>query len=226
MRGYNLSDKPYAVEAYAIERLVDDVAALIRASGREHAHVVGHDWGGIVAWEFAMRRPEMLDRLAILNVPHPREMFKGLRRPAQLKRSWYIFFFQLPKLPERVVSRGDFSFLRNVFRALPREDVERYVEAARRGRMLNGPIHYYRAAIRAQLRRPPAYRPVPAPTIVIWGEKDAFLGKEMARPDPRWVPNARVEMLPEASHWVQLDAPERVNELLLEHLRDGAYAAK
>ncbi len=219
MRGYNLSDKPYGVSSYRIEKLVGDVAGLIRALGRERAHVVGHDWGAIVAWEFAMRRPEMTDRLAVLNVPHPREMVKGLRRAAQLRKSWYIFAFQLPGVPERLIARNDFEFLRRTFKGYPRADVDKYVEAARRARNLNGPINYYRAAMQATLRgRAPAYRPIPSSTLVIWGEDDAFLGKEMAHPDVRWVPDVRVEMLPGASHWVQLDAPNEVNALLLGHL--------
>ncbi len=219
MRGYNLSDQPFGIEAYRIEKLVGDVAGLLRAFGRERAHVVGHDWGGFVAWEFAMRRPEMTERLVILNVPHPREMLKGLRRPAQLKKSWYMFLFQLPGIPERVLSRKDFDFLRRTFKGYPRADVDKYVEAARRARNLNGPLNYYRAALQGAARgRVPAYRPIPASTLVIWGEQDAFLGKEMARPDARWVPDARVEFLPNASHWVQIDAPNEVNALLLAHL--------
>jgi pimeloyl-ACP methyl ester carboxylesterase len=218
LRGYNLSDKPYKVDAYRIEHLVGDVAGLIRACGRERAHIVGHDWGGGVAWEFAARRPEMTNTLAILNCPHPRELFKAFRRPAQLRKSWYMFFFQIPGLPERTLAKNDFAFLRRTFNGYPRADVDRYVEAAKRARNLEGGIHYYRAAMRGSFTRPPSYRPIPAPTIVIWGEKDAFLGKEMARPDPRWVPNARIEMLHDASHWVQIDAPEKVNELLLAHL--------
>jgi pimeloyl-ACP methyl ester carboxylesterase len=139
MRGYNLSDKPLGVEAYRIEKLVGDVAGLIRALGRERAHIVGHDWGAVVAWEFAMRRPEMTERLAVLNVPHPREMLKGLRRPAQLRKSWYIFFFQLPAVPERLLAQNDFAFLRKTFKGYPREDVDRYVEAAKRSRNLTTP---------------------------------------------------------------------------------------
>ncbi len=224
LRGYNLSDKPVGVDAYRIEKLVGDVAGLLRALGREKAHIVGHDWGAVVAWEFAMRRPEMTDRLAILNVPHPVEMLKGLRRPAQLKKSWYMFFFQLPGVPERLIARNDFLYLRKTFKGYPRADVDKYVEAARRSRGMNGPINYYRAAMRGAARgRGPAYRPIPASTLVIWGEQDAFLGKEMARPDARWVPNARVEFLPNASHWVQVDAPTEVNALLLAHL--GPVAA-
>ena len=220
MRGYNLSDKPFGVEAYRIEKLIGDVAGLIRALGCESAHIVGHDWGGGVAWEFAMRRPEMTDRLIVMNCPHPREMVKGLRRFSQLRKSWYMFFFQLPSLPERLLAKNDFAMLRKTFRGAPAEDVERYVEAAKRARNLNGPINYYRAAMRGVGGgRVPAYRPVPAPTLVIWGAADPHLGSEMARPDERWVPNVRVEFIKDATHWVQTDAPDEVNALMIAHLQ-------
>jgi epoxide hydrolase 4 len=226
LRGYNLSDKPMGVDAYRIEKLVGDVAGLLRALGREKANIVGHDWGAVVAWEFAMRRPEMTERLAVLNVPHPVEMMKGLRRPSQLRKSWYFFFLQLPGVPERLIARNDFGYLRTQFKGYPKKDVDRYVEAARRARNLNGPMNYYRAAVQALLKgRPPAYRPVPASTLVIWGEDDAYLGKELARPDVRWVPDHRVEFIPKASHWVQIDAPNEVNGLLLEHLGPASQAS-
>jgi pimeloyl-ACP methyl ester carboxylesterase len=220
MRGYNLSDKPYGVEAYRVEHLVRDVAGLVKALGRERAHIVGHDWGGAVAWDFAQRHPELTKTLTVMNCPHPRELLKGLRRPLQIKKSWYMFFFQLPGLPERALMKDDASFLRRAFKGHPKQDVDRYVEAAKRARSMNGPINYYRAAMRGLARgAAPQYRPIVAPVLVLWGEADAFLGVEMARPDPRWVPELRVELVPGASHWVQMDAPDTVNRAMIEHLR-------
>jgi pimeloyl-ACP methyl ester carboxylesterase len=147
-------------------------------------------------------------------------MLKGLRRPAQLKKSWYMFFFQLPGVPERTLMKDDAALLRRAFKWQSTEDVERIVEAARRARGLNGPLNYYRAAIRSVLRgAAPHYRPIVAPTLVIWGDADDVLGVEMARPDPRWVPSLHVELVPGASHWVQMDAPEIVNRAMIEHLR-------
>jgi epoxide hydrolase 4 len=228
MRGYNVSSKPRGVRAYRGEALAGDVRALIRALGEERAHVVGHDWGALVAWETAMRHPEVVERLAILNVPHPARMLEGLRTARQLKRSWYVFFFQLPWLPEAAFRARDFEFPRRMLRedtvnpdAFTPADVERFVEAWAQPGALTASINYYRAAFRHSgalwdmlRRRSGALEPVRAPTLVIWGEQDSALGSELAEPDRRWVPDLRVERLPDASHWVQNDVPERVNELL------------
>jgi epoxide hydrolase 4 len=237
MRGYNLSDKPRGVESYRGEALAGDVRALIEALGEDRAHVVGHDWGAQVTWETAMRHPEHVDRLAILNVPHPTRMLEGLRTPSQLRRSWYMFFFQLPGVPEAAFRRNDFAWPRKVLREDPvspdafrEEDIERFVEAWSQPGAVGAMIDYYRAAFRnpaalnALLGRgdgPPDLSVVHAPTLVIWGERDTALGSELAEPDRRWVPNlVEVERLPDASHWVQNDAPERVNELLRRFLAE------
>ena len=235
MRGYNLSDKPRGLEAYTGEVLAGDVRALIEALGEDHAHVVGHDWGGQVAWETAMRHPEWVERLAILNVPHPARMIEGLRTLSQLRRSWYIFFFQLPGVPEAAFRRDDFAWPRKILskdpvspEAFGEEEIERFVEAWSRPGAVGATIDYYRAAFRnpaalkAFLGRGdglPGLGVVQAPTLVIWGERDTALGSELAEPDRRWVPNlVGVERLPDASHWVQNDAPERVNDLLRRFL--------
>jgi epoxide hydrolase 4 len=225
LRGYNLSDRPRNVEDYDLMHLTADVAGVIRAMGEKKAHVVGHDWGGGIAYSFAMLYPEMLGRLAILNCPHPvtfeRALSSSLR---QLKKSWYIFFFQLPRLPERFLRSHDYRALRQALRAgrpgsVPESEVEPYVDAARRAEGLFGGIHYYRAMLRgALLRTLPEPATIESPVLVIWGQRDEALGEELASPPVRWVPNARVERLPRASHWVQNDEPERVNALLAEFL--------
>ncbi len=233
MRGFNWSDKPPGVHSYRVEVLARDVERLIRACGATHAAVVGHDWGAIVAWWFAMLYPERLTRLAILNVPHPAYTLEpGLMRAAgvpprrQLRRSWYVFFFQLPWLPELALSAGNFALVRRTLRrdpvhrgAFTEEDIERYVEALAQPGALTAAVNYYRAllrrnplGVRARLRR------IEVPVLVIWGEQDRYLEAGLARPPRRWVSNARVERLPDASHWVQLDRPERVNALLLDFL--------
>mgnify|MGYP005852097999 CR=1 FL=1 len=224
MRGYNESDKPAGVDAYRVEKLAGDVAGLIRALGRERAFVVGHDWGAVVAWAFAQEHPSLLERLAILNVPHPLAMMRGLRRPEQLKKSWYIFFFQLPVIPEKTASRSDFAFLRRTFEldGTPSEEIEQYVDAIRVPGALTSAINYYRSAIRRVVRGDvPKSKVIDRPVLVIWGDRDRYLGKEMAEPPARFVPNARVVHLPESTHWVQNDAPEKVNALLLEFFREG-----
>lgn len=225
MRGYNRSDKPAGVGAYRGELLAADVANLIRECGAERAAVVGHDWGAVVAWLFAMRYPELLDRLAILNVPHPERFARGLRTWRQLRKSWYMFFFQLPWLPEAGIRAGHYAFLRRTFRSDPvrpdafsAADIARYMEAAAQPGALTGAVNYYRAAFRPPPSLRDGFPRIDAPTLVIWGERDRYLGSELAEPDRRLVPNARVERLPDASHWVNADQPERVNALLLDFL--------
>jgi pimeloyl-ACP methyl ester carboxylesterase len=223
LRGYNESDKPEGVKAYKVEKLVGDVGELIRALGRDRAIVVGHDWGAMVAWAFAQEHPEMLERLAILNVPHPLVMIRGLRRPSQMKKSWYVFFFQLPRLPERLLAKDDFAFIRRMFRAdgFSGEETERFIDAMRVPGALPAAINYYRASIRRVLTgRVPRVRPIDKPVLVIWGDRDRALESRMAEPPKRFVPHARVVHLPDATHWVQSSAPERVNELLLEFVRE------
>lgn len=218
LRGYHLSDKPEGVHAYRVEALAADVAGLVRATGHERAMVVGHDWGAMVAWVFAERHPELLSRLAILNVPHPEKMLRGLLRPTQLRKSWYMFFFQLDGVAERGAAKGDFAEVRQMFRSegLDAEATERLVDALRSPGTLTAAMNYYRHAIRRVLRADlPERVRIDAPTLVIWGDQDRHLGRELAAPPAEWVPNARVEHIPEASHWVQQVAPARVNELLL-----------
>jgi pimeloyl-ACP methyl ester carboxylesterase len=227
MRGYNLSDKPAGVGAYRIQSLVRDVRELVEHFGGGRAHVVGHDWGGIVGWYFAMEHPLLLDRLAILNAPHPQRYVRGLN-PAQMMRSWYVGFFQLPWLPERFFAANDYEALRRVFRHDPsrgsftEEDVERYVEAARRSESLRYPINYYRALFRPNPLPALRWRAVERPVQVIWGERDRALGPELAAPDRGWVPDVEVHRLRRATHWVHHDEPAAVNELLAGFLTGGA----
>jgi pimeloyl-ACP methyl ester carboxylesterase len=225
LRGYHLSDKPRAVSDYRMEHLERDVAGLIRASGAARAVVVGHDWGGAVAYSFAEHHPEMVERLAVLNVPHPERLLRGLRTPKQLLKSAYMLYFQLPLLPELALSARDFRGLRGVFEpdGRPPGEIAPYVEAARNaGDRLRGGLNYYRASLReALLGRVPRFEPMVVPTLVIWGQRDRFLGEELATPAPRLVPDARVERIPSASHWVQQDAPETVNQLLLDFIRQS-----
>jgi pimeloyl-ACP methyl ester carboxylesterase len=214
-RGYNLSDKPQGLGSYRIDRLAGDVARLIAGLGAERAAaLVGHDWGGAIAWTLAMHYPDRLERLAILNAPHPGTFVKHLANPMQLRKSWYIFFFQLPWLPEAVLRANNFGAIR---RQLPERE---YVEALQRPGALTAALNYYRAMWRVG---PAAWRSlrqrIDQPVLVIWGERDQFLRPALAVPDPRLVPHAQVTRLAEAGHWVQLDRPERVNELLITFLR-------
>ncbi len=219
LRGYHLSDKPAGVRAYEVEALAGDVAGLIRALGRTEATIVGHDWGAVVAWTFAMLHGAMTTRLAILNVPHPLAMLRGMRTGRQLRKSWYIFFFQLPRLPEWAITRSDFAFIRHTFAGdgVPDADIARYVDALRQPGAVQSAVNYYRATIRRSVAgRMAAITPITVPVLVIWGDRDRYLGSELADPPADLVPHARVVHLPEASHWVQTAAPAQVNALLLD----------
>ena len=222
MRGYDGSSKPKGVSSYSVRALAQDVAGLVSALGAERADVVAHDWGGGAAWTFAMRYPERLRRLAILNAPHPITFRRHLRSLGQLKKSWYMFAFQLPVMPEAGLARNDFASLRRVFRsaslrpgAFTDEDIERHIDALRPAGALTAAINYYRAAFRNL--GPNATRPrrVDHPTLVLWGDRDRFLGPELAEPGSEWVPNARIRRVPEAGHWIQHDVPELVNDELV-----------
>ena len=227
MRGYNLSSKPHGVGSYAIEKLAADVRDLIHERDAERGFVAGHDWGAAVAWAVAMNHPEVIERLAILNVPHPRRMLQGLRTPAQMLKSWYVFAFQLPALPERAARAGGWRAFRYGFEhdarsgAFSAEDIERYIEAWSQPGASTAMINYYRAALRRTPRQTQAaLRQVASPTRVIWGERDRYLSKELAEPDRTDVPNLeKVIRFPHASHWVQHDEPKRVSELLAEFFR-------
>jgi pimeloyl-ACP methyl ester carboxylesterase len=224
MRGYNLSSRPAGVAAYDMDRLATDVRDLVHERGAESALLAGHDWGAAVAWATAMNHPEVVERLAILNVPHPRRFLHGVRRPRQLVKSWYMFFFQLPWLPERVVRTARWWFFRYGFEhdarrgAFTPQDIDRYVEAWSQPGAVTGMINYYRGLFRQSPSHTEArLRPVSAPTLVIWGERDRYLGAELAEPEKADVPNLeRVVRLPEASHWVHHDEPDQVAQLLVE----------
>jgi pimeloyl-ACP methyl ester carboxylesterase len=221
-RGYNLSSRPEGVENYAVDRLATDIRGLIEGLGAGSADLVGHDWGGTIAWTTAMNHPEVVDRLAILNAAHPRRLQDGLMNPNQLRKSWYFFFFALPGLPEDVVHAREWHFFRHFLQdANPPytpEELERYVEAWSQPGASSGMINYYRASVRSsQKAAKAAIRPISARTLVIWGEKDGYLGSDLAEPEHDDVPNLHgVERLPDASHWVHHDEAERVNELLID----------
>jgi pimeloyl-ACP methyl ester carboxylesterase len=223
MRGYNLSDKPAGVDAYRLEVLCQDVSALIRFLGAERAHVVGHDWGAAVAWSFAMWHPEQVDQLAILNVPHPERLVASLRTVRQLCKSWYMFFFQLPWLPEVSCRLGNYAAMRAVFLrdpvrpdAFSPADVDQQIEAIAQPGALLAMINYYRAAMRqsptSQRRR---WRRIERPVLVLWGDQDRYLGKEWAEPSQAWVQDVAVIHFPNSSHWLQHDQPDEVGRALV-----------
>jgi len=227
LRGYNLSSRPEGVDAYGADKLAADIRGLIQSLGAESACVAGHDFGGTVAWALAMAHPEVVERLAILNAAHPRKLNDGLKHPNQLRKLWYFFFFQPPGLPERVVRAGNWRFFRRYQRdAQPpytAEETERYVESWSQPGAATAIINLYRAAVRQSKQAQAQLRPIAAPTLVIWGQRDRYLGPQLAEPSREDVPQLdRVERLDKASHWVHHDEAERVTQLLTDFFRPRA----
>jgi len=242
LRGYNLSEKPDS--GYDIETLSEDVAELISSFGQDKAVVVGHDWGGAIAWHTATFRPRRVEKLIVMNCPHPNIFARGVLKPSQLRKSWYMFFFQLPWLPEWLLSRKDYSFVMATLRgsamhkdAFDRETLRRYRDAIAAPYALSRALEYYRRMLRdlAVRRNVPWDATVEVPTLVIWGEQDRFLGKELNNGLSRWVRDLTVHYIAEAGHWVQQERPLEVNRLMLDFLRassgtqqrrEGAAAAR
>jgi pimeloyl-ACP methyl ester carboxylesterase len=224
MRGYNLSDKPRGVRNYHLLTLARDVRELIRAAGVEQATIVGHDWGAAVAWRVAMEYPEVVSRLVILNVPHPAKFWAGIFNPRQLLRSWYIFFFQIPWLPEFIMSHNARRFAAAIRqntvnrRAVTDDDVQVYAQAIGHPGAMHSAINYYRALARWGFWL--SIKPIHAPTLMLWGENDVALGKELTYGTEKYVDDFRIHYIPNCSHWVQQDSAEKVNELLLNFIKN------
>jgi len=252
LRGYNESERPSGVDAYRTEVLVADVLGLVHAFGERQAVIVGHDWGGAIAWLFAMQHPEATRRLAVLNCPHPAIMAEHLRRnPRQLLRSWYMLFFQIPWLPETLLGLNRAWPIGRAIRrsAVQRQrftddDLDHLRDAASRPGALRAAIHYYRAMLRGahgraalpewlqrflygDVPRPDAPRTldewprIGAPTLLVWGEQDVALGRELTQGTEALVAAPfTLRYVPDAGHWVQQEQPEVVNAALLEFLAD------
>lgn len=234
MRGYNKTDKPPNVEDYSATNLIGDVAGLIHklAPDDKKAILVGHDWGGAIAWMVAMFQPQLIEKLIILNVGHPgtrnREGFLDFD---QMQRSWYMFFFLMPELPEEVLSRNDFEVLKKmVFDTATRkevfteDDIENYVSSWKEPGALTGAINYYRAITNSaywkELGKPRNFPLIKAPTLLIWGEDDPFLGKQLTEDTKEFIDAPyRLEFIQNCSHWVQQEAPDDVNKLILDFLK-------
>jgi pimeloyl-ACP methyl ester carboxylesterase len=222
MRGYGRSSKPPRVGDYHIDRLVEDVAALIDAGGARETLLVAHDWGAVVAWHFAIKRVRPLSRLVIMNVPHPACMVRELKTWAQRKKSWYMFFFQLPWLPEYVLRRQGAAAVGRAFADMaidktrfPAAVTDEYRRNALEPGALTAMVNYYRAAFRAGERAMnPAPGTVDVPTLMIWGEEDSALSKATTLGTDQYVRDLTLRYLPGVSHWVQQEAPERVNAML------------
>jgi pimeloyl-ACP methyl ester carboxylesterase len=224
-RGYNLSDKPKGIKAYRLDKLAYDILGLMEAFGYDMVNLIGHDWGAVVTWVLAIWYPERLHKLGILNVPHPDVMIRFLRRgdPEQLRRSWYIFAFQIPWLPEYFLHKNEW---RNAVRVLrgsgkihtfTNEDIAEYKGAWSQPGAMTAMINWYRAAVRYLPKLLKDVR-VEVPTLMIWGMQDTALSHRMARPSMDYCDDGKLAFFEDATHWVQHDEAETVNQLLIEFL--------
>jgi pimeloyl-ACP methyl ester carboxylesterase len=229
LRGYGGTDSPPEISAYRTSTLVADVAGLIKASGAKETLLIAHDWGGALAWILAMRQPELIDRLVVMNLPHPACFARELRRPRQLLRSWYMFFFQIPWLPEFLLRRNDAQAIGDMFRHTPgcRERIpEAVIDAYRQNAMrpggLTAMLNWYRALFRnrgglqSRAARPGGVRfpMISTPTLLLWGDADIALDFRTTHGTQDYVSDLTFRVLPGVSHWVQQEAPAIVNAML------------
>lgn len=224
LRGYGNTDSPQEISAYKTRTLVEDVAALIQAAGARETLLLAHDWGGVLAWSLAMYQPQLIDRLVILNLPHPACFTRELRRPPQLFKSWYIYFFQLPWLPELILGRNRARAASGIIRGtsrnparFPDEALEVYRANAARPGGLTAMINWYRALFRSGGLRRSMPKEVPVihvPTLFLWGDADTALSIRTTRGTEKYVSNLTFRVFPGISHWIQQEAPEAVNAML------------
>ena len=227
-RGYNLSDKPPGIHNYRLGALSADIVELIRSFGRERAIVVGHDWGGVVAWHLALRQPEVVEKLIVLNAPHPAAFLREIRsNPAQQRKSWYVGFFQLPIVPEELVGYDPIESARFFFRrhAINQEafssfDIHVMATAIAQPGALTSMLNWYRAIVRDR-SAVENLRPIETPTLLIWAEDDVALGRSLTYGLEPWVHHLKIHTISHCGHWVQNEAPEEVNEQLRAFLESA-----
>ncbi|GJD17325.1 alpha/beta hydrolase fold protein [Rivularia sp. IAM M-261] len=229
LRGYNDSDKPSSQSAYTMDELVKDIEGVIKGLGYNKCTLVGHDWGGAIAWNFAYKHSDMLDKLIILNLPHPAKFAEGLRTPQQIQRSWYVFFFQLPLLPELFVQSNDYQFIETAIKgmavdksAFSQADIDAYKDAAAKRGALTATINYYRNAFQPKFFNQ-TFGVLEVPTLMIWGEKDDALGKELTYGTEAYVRDFQIKYIPNCSHWIQQEQPSLVNQYMRDFLGVAAF---
>jgi len=227
LRGYGDSSRPLKVCEYAIDRLLEDIDGLIELSGCDDITLISHDWGGALAWVFALRQTKSLTKLVVMNCPHPTAFKLGMNFRQYLK-SWYMYFFQIPLIPELFFGRNKAMPIRRIFEKtsvnkgmFPSEVTEVYRKNASRPGALRAMINYYRALFRF----PPklqteqgSSKNITVPTLLIWGEHDLALSKHLAVATDTYVDNLTLNFIPDGSHWIQQDCPEEVNRILSNFL--------
>lgn len=225
MRGYGQTTRPPNKKDYRLDNLTADVGALIDASGAKEVMLLAHDWGAIVAWQFAIQQVRPLTRLIIMNVPHPLCARRELKTWKQLKKSWYMFFFQIPRLPEIRLSRNNAAVIGRLFREtsvnkdrFAREESEPYRKAAAKPGAITAMLNYYRALFQTGDARKIGDGKVHVPTLIVWGEKDIAIDIACLDGTGQYVDDLTVRRFPNASHWVQQDIPDEVNAALKDWL--------
>ncbi|AFZ00701.1 alpha/beta fold hydrolase [Calothrix sp. PCC 6303] len=224
LRGYNDSDKPTQKSAYTMNEFIKDIQGVITGLGYDKCILVAHDWGGAIAWNFAHTFPEMLNQLIILNLPHPAKFGQGLRTFQQLQKSWYIFLFQLPLLPEFLIRLSNYKLIGSIFTktavnqsTFPMDDINAYKEAAAKPGALTAMLNYYRNIFQ-QNTFGHQWKLIEVSTLIIWGENDMALGKELTYGTETYVRDLQIKYIPNCSHWVQQEEPQLVNQYIREFL--------
>jgi pimeloyl-ACP methyl ester carboxylesterase len=231
LRGYGGTDAPVGIENYSLDKLIGDVAELIEACGRRRAIIMAHDWGGAIAWATALQRPEIVERLVVMNCPHLKKFSENLRRnPRQMLKSWYILFFQIPRLPEALLRARDFALIKRMLRdsavqksAFGDEDLAHFRAAFRNPYSLTAALNYYRQLFRTNLRdrKTPQWmeHKIASPTMVIWGEQDVALRKELTfGMKELFTGPFEIHYVSDSGHWVQQEKPAMVNDYVLKFL--------
>jgi pimeloyl-ACP methyl ester carboxylesterase len=223
LRGYNDSSKPKSIDAYRVAAIVQDIAGLIVQSGDVPCALAGHDWGGVAGWLLPMLHPELVDKLIILNSPHPVPLARELKHSKEQKvRMLYQVAMQPPGLPEFLMRRFRFALLRSLLGRMGNFDAREmndYVEAWKKPGALNGMTNYYRALRRHRRELRPLIRPIAIPTLLIWGEQDPVFTHATTENFHDYVPDLRVERIADSGHFVQSEAPDRVNKAMIEFLK-------
>jgi len=222
-RGYNLSDKPEGIAAYKTDELAKDVIGLVDFYGREQIYLVGHDWGASVSWWTALKYPERIKRLVIMNVPHPKIMNRNmLTNPKQMQRSWYIFFFQLPNAPEKLGSANNFEWPVKVLAETSQpgtfkpEELEEYRKAFAQPGAFSSMVNWYRATLQCRNEPPASFR-ITMPLLILWGLDDVAIIPEQADQSLEYCDQARLVKF-DCTHWIQHEKPDQVNQLIEEFI--------
>jgi pimeloyl-ACP methyl ester carboxylesterase len=225
-RGYNLSDKPAGIAAYGIDELAKDITGLIDAYGQKQVYLVGHDWGASVAWWTAIKYPGRIQKLVILNVPHPKVMARNVfKNTQQMKRSWYIFFFQIPGAVEKLAADTDYEWVLEMVRtsanpgAFTPEELEKYREAFKRPGAFTAMVNWYRAMIQTKQDSPLGFD-VAMPMMLMWGEQDVSMLSQMADESMSYCKQGKLIKMPDVSHWIQHEQADKVNVLIEDFITE------